>query len=87
MNIENMTLDQARAKLTPEGKAAFDIGVEKAFRLHFRALKRIEDKVYRLPQDAKTLETELLVKVSDLWDEERKDVPMIVTKRKEAVNG
>mgnify|MGYP000060963029 CR=1 FL=1 len=88
MDLDNMKLDQTREQLSPEGKAAFDLGVEQAFRLHFRALRQIDNKVYRLPIDAKALEVEVLANVNEIWEADR--ACMIVSKSpngKEAANG
>lgn len=70
--IDNLKLDALREQLTPEGKAAFDIGFEKACRMHFAALRRISpDKAFRLPTDAAVLQKELLKIIQQLIDEER----------------
>lgn len=77
---------------------AFNLGMEKAFRLHFEALRQIDKKVYCLPKDAKALEMEVLEHITrELDGQTQPEALMYVNKStfakasvdegKEATNG
>lgn len=80
MTLDELNMDQMTAHMTDEQRIAFNLGLEHAFRLHFRALKQVSKKVYRLPQDARHLEMEVLDKVEVLINPEPDEVVMTVSK-------